>query len=48
MLYREIMENEVMWGRKAKKEKLENPDHQGNRQNMFFQALLWLYTLNWV
>lgn len=36
MLYREIMENGVMWERKAKKEKSENRDRQENRQDMFF------------
>lgn len=35
MLHREIMENGVMWGRKAKKEKSENRDLQENRQDKF-------------
>lgn len=45
MLHREIMENGVMWERKARKEKSENRELQENRQDtlfffFFFQALL--------
>lgn len=35
MLYREIMENGVMWERKARKEKSENRELQEKRQDRF-------------
>lgn len=35
MLHREIMENGVMWERKARKEKSENRELQENRQDKF-------------
>lgn len=46
MLYREIMENGVMWERKAKKEKSENRDLQENRQDMVFFKLYYGFILS--